>query len=79
MNDLTDTIYNDKQPIESSVHNLPIDYTNHYDLEKIILFSFDEGIGYVISPYEDSSIDSPKTSKWLFNLMCIHNHKRIRK
>lgn len=72
------SIYDDINLYDPSSFNIPLDYTHHNDLHSIILFSFDEGAGTEISQYEYSHNDSPKISKWIFNLMCINDHKRLK-
>ena len=71
-------VYDDTEIYVPSKYNMPLDYTNHTDTQQVSLFAFDEGFGYTISIYENSNTDSSKISKWIFNLMCSNDHKKLK-
>lgn len=77
--DISDSIADDKnESVSASAFNISIDNKNHFDNERIVLWSLDEGSGNSISLYEYSLHDSPKISKWIFNLMCINDNKKLK-
>lgn len=80
MNDLPNYTSEDDTIIyDTSKFNLSIDNKNYTDIDCINIFSFNEGYGKTIRTDEFSYIDSPKISKRIFNLMCITDHKRLKK
>ncbi len=77
--DISDSIADDNNAsVSASAFNISIDNKNHFDNERIVLWTLDEGSGNSISLYEYSLHDSPKISKWIFNLMCINDNKKLK-
>lgn len=68
--DISDSIADDNNAsVSASAFNISIDNKNNFD---------NEGSGNSISLYEYSLHDSPKISKWIFNLMCINDNKKLK-
>lgn len=77
--DISDSIADDNNAsVSASAFNISIDNKNNFDNERIVLWSLDEGSGNSTSLYEYSLHDSPKISKWIFNLMCINDNKKLK-